>query len=71
MIFRETKIFGNFIIKNAHHKDFFVKKAEINADKKCVNILAEGKYRGEKFTSKMSARNKIGNKIIVYNMDLF
>ncbi len=69
--FQRNKIFGNFIIKNAHHKDFFVKKAEINADKKCVNILAEGKYRGEKFTSKMSARNKIGNKIIVYNMDLF
>lgn len=69
--FQKNKIYGNFIIKNAHHKDFFVKKAEVNADKKCVNILAEGNYRGEKFTTKMVARNRITNKITVYNADLF
>ncbi len=69
--FQKDKLFGNFIIKNARHKDFYIQKAEVNADKKCIDILAEGKYRGEKFTSKLNARNKIANQIVVYNLDLF
>lgn len=69
--FHKNKILGSLIIKNAHHKDFFIKKAELDADKNCINILAEGNYRGEKFTTKMIARNKITNKIAVYNADLF
>ncbi len=69
--FQKDKLYGNFTIKNALHKDFFIQRAEVNADKKCINITAEGKYRGEKFTSKMNARNKVGNQIVIYNMDLF
>lgn len=69
--FLKNKIFGDFIIKNARHKDFYIENAQIKADKRCIDILAKGKYRGEKFTSKMQARNRIGNKITIYNMDLF
>ena len=69
--FLKNKIFGNFIIKNARHKDFYIENAQIKADKKCIDILAKGKYKGEKFVSKMQARNRIGNKITIYNMDLF
>ncbi len=72
--FPENIVTGNFAIKDFTHKDFYVEKAEINADKNFINILANGTYRREAFRCKLRAKNKLDEmdkRVVIYDMDLF
>lgn len=72
--FDEKIAIGDFIIKDFKYKDFDVREAKIIADKKFVDIIANGKYRNEAFDCKIHGKNNFINsnyKITIYDMDLF
>lgn len=72
--FVQNIMLGDFTIKDFIHKDFYVETAVIKADKNLIDITAEGKYRREKFTSKLQAKNnlnEINKRVHIYNMELF
>lgn len=71
--FEDKKLIGNFTIKDFTHKDFYVKNAEIIADKSFIDINATGKYLKETFDCKIHGKNnfgKSGKSVYIYDMDL-
>ncbi len=65
------QVTGNFLLAESKYKNFFLEKAVINADKKDIKILAEGKYDGYDFNWDLTAKNDFKKKIHIYNMYLF
>ena len=62
---------GIFIIKESNYKNFYVKKAMVDANSKRINISAEGTYKKSPFNCAFEAKNELGDKIRIYKMFLF
>lgn len=69
--FNKKSLVGDFEVIDTIFNKFYVEKAVINADENELKAHAQGKYRGQDFSSDLTAKNCFDNKIIVKNMDLF
>ena len=69
--FNKKSLVGNFEVIDTIFNKFYVKRAVISENEKELNAQAKGKYKGQDFSSGLTAVNSFDNKIIVKNMDLF
>ncbi|MCD7740136.1 MAG: hypothetical protein LUH11_02175, partial [Candidatus Gastranaerophilales bacterium] len=62
---------GVFKVRNTLYKNFFVKEAKIDADKKLIKLEAVGEYNNSPFKCTLNALNNFSNKLNINNMYLF
>ncbi len=67
----DNKVTGDFKVKDAFYKNFYIQEASVSAKQNDLFIKADGTYNKSLFHCYIDAVNSFTNKITINNMDLF
>lgn len=69
--FNKNLLTGIFTVIESKYKDFFLEKANVDANPSEMKIIANGTYMNSPFEVELSAQNNFVDKIHVFDMSLF
>lgn len=68
--FFTNKITGNFELVKTIFNDFFVRSANVIAEKDLIKIIAKGSYKHQRFNCILKAENRLDGNFIIHDMEL-